>query len=149
MAKERFKLIPVACMILKKDNKIFLLRRLNTGYEDGNYGLIAGGVDGNETIIQAAIREAKEEVDITLKKEDLKVVHVLHEKYESEVNAEAVVFFIEATKWEGEPKIAEPHKCDDVRCFDLGDIPQNTVACLKFVLDKISKGIFYSEFGWK
>ena len=49
MSKERFKLIVDVHLLLIKDGKIVLLKRANTGYEDGKYGLIAGHADGNET----------------------------------------------------------------------------------------------------
>ena len=47
--KKRFKLIPSVYIILVKDGKTLLLRRQNTGYEDGNYGLVAGHADGDES----------------------------------------------------------------------------------------------------
>ena len=48
--EKRFKLILSVYLILVKDGKTLLLRRTNTGYEDGNYGLVAGHVDGNENV---------------------------------------------------------------------------------------------------
>jgi len=67
LPEEKFKLIPTSHLILIKDNKILLLRRFNTGYEDGNYSVVAGHLEGNETFIQAMVREAKEEADIDIK----------------------------------------------------------------------------------
>jgi hypothetical protein len=45
---EKFKLNPEAHIFLLNDlDEILLLRRLNTGYEDGNYSVIAGHVSAN------------------------------------------------------------------------------------------------------
>lgn len=48
-------------LILVKDGKVLLLRRANTGYEDGNYGLVAGHLDGDESATTGMVREASEE----------------------------------------------------------------------------------------
>ncbi|WP_228059029.1 NUDIX domain-containing protein [Nostoc sp. LEGE 06077] len=80
MTNNPFKLIPDSYLILIKDEKILLIRRFNTGYEDGNYSVVAGLVDGNETFVQAVVREAKEEVGIDLNIQDLEVVHIIHRK---------------------------------------------------------------------
>lgn len=41
--------LSVHLLLLNKDN-ILMLRRYNTGYEDGNYSLIAGHLEKNETV---------------------------------------------------------------------------------------------------
>jgi ADP-ribose pyrophosphatase YjhB (NUDIX family) len=145
MSKERFKLIPTSHLILIKDNKILLLRRFNTGYEDGNYSVVAGHLDGNETFIQAMVREAREEAGIDIKPEDLKVVHVMHRK---EPNEERIDFFIMAKKWKGEPKIMESHKCDDLSWFELDNLPKNIIPYVKQAIENIRNKTFYSEHGW-
>ena len=64
---DKFKLIATVHIFLtKNDTEILLLRRFNTGYEDGNYSVIAGHNDGNEEVKTAAIREAKEEAGIEI-----------------------------------------------------------------------------------
>ncbi|TDF93738.1 NUDIX domain-containing protein [Paenibacillus piri] len=47
---------------------VLLLKRQNTGFEDGKWSVDAGRMDGGEEVKAAAIREAKEEagVDIDL-----------------------------------------------------------------------------------
>ena len=64
--KDRYKYICAVYLILIKGNQILLLKRVNTGYEDGKYSLVAGHMDGNETIKQAMIREAREEAGIAI-----------------------------------------------------------------------------------
>ena len=145
MKKERFKLIPTSHLVLLKDNKILLLRRYNTGYEDGKYSVVAGHLDGNETFIQAMVREAKEEANIIIKPEDLDVVHVMHRKVPEE---ERIDFFITAKKWDGTPQNMEPHKCDDIRWFDIDDLPKNIIPYVKQAITCFRNNIFYSENGW-
>ncbi|KKP29501.1 MAG: ADP-ribose pyrophosphatase [candidate division TM6 bacterium GW2011_GWF2_30_66] len=146
MIKERFKIGTYVTVILRKGEDVLLIRRAKTGSYDGFYSLPGGGVDGNEPVTQAVAREALEEVGIKVKQEDLKVVHVLHtmhkEKYET------VGFFIEAKEWEGQLQNMEPHKHDDLQWFPLNALPENTIPHLRYVIDKINDGVFYSEFGW-
>ena len=66
--------------MLIKDGQVLLLRRFNTGYWDGSYSMVAGHLDGNETIKSCIIREASEEAGIKVNPEDLEVVHTMHKK---------------------------------------------------------------------
>ena len=50
---ERFKMRVAVHLILEHNNEFLLLRKYNTGYEDGNYSVIAGHLNGNETIKEA------------------------------------------------------------------------------------------------
>ena len=68
---ERMKLPVSAQLFLIEGDEILLLRRYNTGYEDGNYSIVAGHIDGNESVIKAMQREALEEAGIKIKEEDL------------------------------------------------------------------------------
>ena len=146
MTEQRFKLIPFVAVLLRKGNELLLIRRYNTGYDDGMYCCVGGGVDGNEPITDAAIREAKEELGITLKKDNLKVVHAIH--YNSPYG-EYIAFLVKATEWDGEPQIMEPHKCDDIRWFPMDALPENMASVEKKVLKDIENDVFYSEHGWK
>ena len=67
MAKERFKITPASYFALIKDGQVLLQLRKNTGYRDGEYGLVAGHVEPHESFAQALIREIEEEAGIKLK----------------------------------------------------------------------------------
>ena len=148
MTKKRHQNIPASYLTLFKDNKILLLKRCNTGYEDGNYSLVAGHVDPNETFTQCIIREAEEEAGILLKPEDLKVVHVMHRNSGTAENNERVDVFFIAEKWDGEIINKEPHKCDDLSWFDLDSIPENVIPYIRQAIEGIKNKIYYSEHGW-
>jgi len=146
MTKERFKIIPTVYLILMKDDgKILLSRRCNTGFHDGEYSLPAGHLSGNETLVQAMIREAEEEIGVKLSPEDLKLIHVMHRK---EPNEERVNFFFRAEKWVDEPKIMEPHKCDSLQWFDINNLPDNVIPYVRQAINRSNNEIFYSEIGW-
>ena len=63
---KRFQLVTAVHLLLIQDEKILLLRRYHTGYEDGNYSVVAGHIDGNESILKAMQREALEEAGILM-----------------------------------------------------------------------------------
>jgi 8-oxo-dGTP pyrophosphatase MutT (NUDIX family) len=150
MEPKRYKIRIPVYLVLVKDNKILLLRRINTGYRDGEYCLVSGHIDGNETLREAMIREAKEEIGITIKPKDLKFVHVLHrrEKFVKGY-AERIDVFFKPSKWQGEPINNEPRKCDDIKWFPIDNLPKNIFPYNKHVIECISKGIKYSEYGWE
>ncbi|MFH0889731.1 MAG: NUDIX domain-containing protein [Candidatus Aenigmatarchaeota archaeon] len=146
MVKERFTLIPTSHLILTRGDKILLLRRFNTGWMDGNYSVVAGHLDGNETFLEAMAREAKEEAGIEINTEDMNVVHVMHRKVP---DAERIDVFIRADKWGGEIKNMEPGKCDDLSWFEINKLPENTIPYIRQAINKIEKRIIYSEHGWQ
>jgi ADP-ribose pyrophosphatase YjhB (NUDIX family) len=65
-------------LVLLRGDEVLLLRRLNTGFGDGQYGLVGGHLDGGETVTDAMRREALEEVGVAIKPEDLLVTHTMH-----------------------------------------------------------------------
>lgn len=144
--KDRHMVIPASYLILRRDNEVLLLRRFNTGYEDGKYSMPAGHVDAGETFTEALVREVAEEVGVTLRTGDVRVAHIMHRK--STVSSERVDTFFVTEKWEGEVKNMEPHKCDELAWFPLDKLPENTIPYIRHALECIDQNKFYSEFGF-
>lgn len=138
--------IPAVFLILRKDNKVFMMQRANTGYEDGHYDFISGHVEDDETPTAAVIREAFEEAGITILEEDLKIVHIMTRQAKDH---ERVDFFFETSKWKNTPHAAEPEKCSKTEWFETSKLPRDIIKPVNFALDKIVQGVFYSEYGWK
>lgn len=141
---ERFTIIPAVYLVLIKDGKILLLRRKNTGFEDGNYSMVSGHLEGNETIRHAMIREAREEAGITIQPQDLALVHIMHRQTQPERSD----FFLTTSTWDGEITNKEPEKCDDLSWFSLTQLPENTIPYIRQAIEHIQAGQVYSEHGW-
>jgi len=141
----RFKLVSAVHLFLIKEDKILLLRRFNTGYEDGNYSVVAGHLDGGEPVKSAMIREAKEETGIDISNQDLDVVQVMHRLADDE----RIDFFLRASTWAGEIKNMEPHKCDELSWRPIDDLPDNIIPYVRTAIDNYQKGIWFDNYGWE
>lgn len=135
---------PVAVhLFLVRGDDILLLRRFNTGYEDGRYGVIAGHLDGGETVRAAMSREAREETGIGLVKAE--VAGVMHRRAG---DGERIDFFVACHEWAGEIENLEPEKCDDLRWVPIGTLPPNTIPYVAAAIEAWRNGAWFSSFGW-
>ncbi len=142
---ERFKLVTAVHLILIENGKILLQRRYNTGYEDGNYSIVAGHIDGNESVIKAMQREALEEAGIKIKKEDLAIVHVMHRKAP---DRESIDYFLTCKKYAGEITIMEKDKCDELKFYRLDELPNKIIPYVKEAIECYLKNEPFSIYGW-
>lgn len=140
MEKERFSVHITVGLILLKDNKVLMMRRCNTGYMDGYYALVSGHVEAGESLKQATVREAFEEVGITIKKEDLEFV-CLHHKPDAYIN-----FFLKAEHFEGTPFIKEPDKCNELIWVDIHHIPEHTILADKRSIENMLNQTVLDEY---
>ena len=121
------------------ENEVLLSLRKNTGYGDGKYELPGGHVEEGEDLKQAMVREAKEELLINIKENDLKIIHILHHYTGDRVN-----FILTTDVYEGIPSIGEPDKCEKLEWFNINNLPNNISMKVKKSIEDINKGIFYS-----
>jgi 8-oxo-dGTP diphosphatase len=145
MRPKRFRAVIAVHLLLLRGEEVLLLRRANTGYEDGNYSVVAGHLDGNETASQAMVREAAEETGIRVASADLRFVHVMHRKEATEAD-ERIDLFFSAMRWQGEPEIREPEKCSELLWVALDALPRNVVPYVRAALEHHRQDRFYAEF---
>jgi len=124
--------------LLVREGQVLLLRRCNTGYEDGRYSVSAGHIEGDEPITHAAVREAKEEVGVDIAPSALAVVGVMHRK----ANDKRVDFFLVPSIWTGEPTNCEPDKCEALAWFPLDALPLHTIPYVRRALENYQHGVW-------
>jgi 8-oxo-dGTP diphosphatase len=150
---DRFVVVPASYVFLMRDGdagaEVLLQLRQNTGYMDGHWAAAAAGhVERGETALDAAHREAAEEIAVTAL--DLEFVTAMQRTRHADPIDERIDFFFTARRWSGEPRIVEPAKCAELRWCPLDDLPEPVVPHELQVLRGLRSGTTtaYSTFGF-
>jgi 8-oxo-dGTP diphosphatase len=148
---DRFVVVPAAYVFLTRgdgaDVEVLLQLRQNTGFMDDHWAAAAAGhVERGETAIQAAHREAAEEIAVG--DLELEFVTAMQRTQRDLPIDERVDFFFVARSWSGEPTIVEPEKCAELRWCRLDDLPEPVVPHELSVLEALRTGTVtpYSTF---
>lgn len=128
-------------VFLRKDGHVYLMRRANTGYMDGVYSLPAGHVEAGESLLEAALRELEEETGVTARPDDVVMKHAMYRRCD---RTYADYYYV-CDRWQGEPAIMEPDKCDDARWTNMADLPDNVTPEVKQAAACIVNNIPFSE----
>ena len=76
---ERFRVVPAAYVLLRQGDDVLLQLRQNTGYRDGFWAAAAAGhVEAEESVVEAAMREAAEEIGVVISAADLRPLCAMH-----------------------------------------------------------------------
>src|SRR5258708_364862 len=137
MNKERSKVNINAYLVLEQEGKILLALRQNTGYQDGQYSLVAGHVEAGESATVAMCREAKKGIGIDIECEELEVVLTMHRR----TDRDNIDLFMRCSFWHNDIVNNEPAKCGALAFFDYDSIPKNTIPYIIRALLDIRKGI--------
>ena len=141
--RKYFPVVISSYVFFERSSKILLSRRYNTGYRDGEYSLPAGHIEKAEFATTAAIREAKEEVNVTIQPKDLIPAHIMHRHCGDH---ERIDFFFCVKKWTGKITNSEPNRCDNLEWFSFDELPENVIPYIRVAVDNYRKGNFFSEF---
>ena len=132
---QRHSIVAAIYLIFQKKENVLFLRRLNTGFRDGELTFPAGHVDEGEPIIAAAIREAQEEVGVVVTESQLQLVHVMDR---NAADFHRLDFYFTCDAWEGDIQNMEPHKCSEMLWAGWDNLPVDmlpnvceAVACIQ------------------
>ncbi|CAM5563744.1 hypothetical protein GCM10010329_70230 [Streptomyces spiroverticillatus] len=126
-------------LILRRGAEVLLSRRANTGYADGLLHAPSGHVEDGEDVRAAMIREAAEEVGVTLAADDLSVALVM--QHRGPGGRPRTGWFFEASYDPADPPSnREPDKCSGLSWHPLAALPDGMVAYCRAGLDAYRRG---------
>ena len=140
-AARRFRTILTARLLLEyREHTLYLLQTPENG---GGYTLPGGKIEGEEFAKEGLIREAFEEVGITLTKKALKMVHVMHKRLKSTTE---IIFFFRARLWQGEIVVKEKDKFKEAKWLPDDEPPKRLPAVIKVAMTKIQEDKAFSQY---
>ena len=119
-------LIDVHVLLVRAGTEVLLSQRRDPNPDfDGLWHAPSGKLDAAESVLDAAVREADEEVGVFIDPADLNHVHTIH------VNGSGpeprLGLFFATERWAGEPCNREPEKCRAVHWFPLTGLPERLI----------------------
>ncbi len=140
-----YKLPAYAAIMLIKDNQIFLVKRRNTDWANNLWSIPGGLLEENETLINAAAREAREELGVEIRTETLQLVHVIHVRKSTTNTKDILGFYFMTNQWFGTAMNNEPHRHSDAAWFSLDSLPEQITEHALQAIDGLKNGKAYSE----
>lgn len=139
-------LIDVHILLLRDDEVLLSQRRDPNPEFDGLWHAPSGKLDAGESVLDAAAREAREEVGVLIEPTDLEHVHTIH------VNGSGpeprLGLFFATRRWIGEPSNCEPEKCQALQWFPLTDLPDKVIDYPAAGIAGYRTGSRFSIRGW-
>jgi 8-oxo-dGTP pyrophosphatase MutT (NUDIX family) len=138
--------VPAAYVLLLRSavagpDEVLLQLRHNTGFMDGHWASAAGHVESGESVRAAAVREAAEEVGVSIRPDQLIPITTMHRTQATgDPIDERVDFFFGCRSWHGRPRRMEPAKAADLRWFALDALPDPVVPHERIVLEALRSG---------
>ena len=135
-------LVAASYVVLRRGGQVLLQLRSGAGYRDGHWACAAAGhVEAGESVVQAAVREAREEVGVRIAPADLVPLCAMHRTHANGRPVdERADFFFTCSRFDGEPRRLEEHKSADLRWFELDTLPDPVVPHERRVLELLAAG---------
>ncbi|WP_425362578.1 NUDIX domain-containing protein [Candidatus Tisiphia endosymbiont of Hybos culiciformis] len=132
---ELIKLVHLA--IISYDNKILLMKRANTSAFAGYFALPGGKIDRNESPKIAAQREAREEIGILPRLDEIDLILSPYYSENLENKEKYLNYFYRINNFIGIISNKEPHLCKKLAFFSFDNIPQPIVPFIKPCLENL------------
>ena len=119
-------------VLLVRNKKILLSRRQNKGWGDGLLCIPGGHIEAGETPAEAAVRELREELGITVETQELTFL-CLEARRSGDRNYLSTIFTL---KTDQEPINNEPHECSELVWVDPEHLGDDIIENFKHVIQR-------------
>ena len=137
-------IIDVHLLLVRGDELLLTQRRGQ--YGDGMWHLPSGKLDPGESVLDAAVREAEEEVGVLVDPVDLRHVHTVHVAGSGPVPR--LGLFFDTHRWCGEPVNREPEKCSAIKWFRRDQLPEDVIPYPLAGIRAYLTGVSFGVLGW-
>ncbi|MEU6237216.1 NUDIX domain-containing protein [Kitasatospora sp. NPDC047058] len=134
-------------LVLIENGRVLLGRRADTAFAARHWHAPAGHLEAGESVLAGMAREADEELGITVREEDLDLVHTLH-RLDADDGAGRLQLFLAPRAYTGTITNREPDKCAALRFWPLDRLPEPIVGYTADALAQIIAGRPLSVVGW-
>jgi 8-oxo-dGTP pyrophosphatase MutT (NUDIX family) len=124
---ERFKAAVAVYAVLRRDDRVLLLRRAGSGFHDGELSLPAGHVDEGEDALTAVVREIGEELLVEVEPSACALALTGHSAPERPGDDAYVDLFFTVDRWSGEPTVGEPDKIAELVWAAADHLPDDVI----------------------
>jgi ADP-ribose pyrophosphatase YjhB (NUDIX family) len=140
-----FQLIVDIHLLLVANGDLLLGRRANTGYGDGAYEPPSGRLAERETLVEAAVRVAADQMGLALDPARVSLAHVLHDVS----GAGRMAFFLTADDWADEAcqvPVQGTRSYSDFGWYPLTDLPANMIDRARVAVRNYAAGARFSTY---
>lgn len=134
-------------LLLTRGEHVLLALRQGTGYADGQWNLPSGKLEAGEHLVTALVREAAEEVGLTIEPGARLVATVHYRNPEGQARLGCFFHVASDPATQGEPVNAEPHKCAKIAWYPLHMLPESTVPYTAAGVELYRRGDRYAALG--
>ncbi|RLU82486.1 NUDIX hydrolase [Streptomyces griseocarneus] len=100
-----------------------------------------------ESARACAVREAGEELGVTVAEHELELVHTVH-LLDADDSVPRLQLFFRVHRWDGEPRLMEPERCVKWQWWPWHGLPDPTVEYTVAALEGIANSQPYTDMGW-
>jgi 8-oxo-dGTP diphosphatase len=147
MPPERYASIIDVHVILRRGGQVLLLRRIGDTWASGQLCLPSGHLEAGESILDAAVRETREETGITLDPATLRLDLSIHHRNPGTTHAR-IGFAFTPRIWSGQPVNAEPDKHSELVWASPARLPPDIVDYTAAVIGAVEHGTRFTLSGW-
>ncbi len=150
MSSSRALIVGAVCSLIIQDGKILCLKRKNSSFYNGHWGIPAWKLDSGELPIAWAARELFEEVGLTAHP-DSYTKHLIMYAHISDTpdGTEGRFYYFGIPEhWEWEAKNMEPNKASEIWWFPIDSLPEPFVPTQKLAIEAVLRGEGYIEYKW-